>query len=76
MDEPFDAAQYDKRGFWHEMLDRVHCQNVMFEEMILKHSLSDHPALKERLAAVGDALGDLYQYVGGHPQNKLFEEDE
>jgi hypothetical protein len=46
----------------HELLDRVHCINEMYQVLI-----SDHPAadlIRAEIDAVGGMLADLYQKAG------------
>jgi hypothetical protein len=53
----------------HEALDRAHLIADAFQRQIADHPfIRAHPDLAARCAAIGEALGALYQAVGAKPQ--------
>jgi hypothetical protein len=49
----------------HELLDRIHCINVMFAQLV-----AEHPAavlLRAEIDAIDAQLAELYQQAGGLP---------
>jgi mannitol-1-phosphate/altronate dehydrogenase len=49
----------------HEVVDRAHVCQEMFNLMVAEHSLVEKdPELAEEAAKVTEALGNFYQYVG------------
>ena len=51
-------------GF-HELLDRSCLVAEMFSEHVAQHPASQHPAVKDKICALEQALFDLYNTIGG-----------
>ena len=52
--------------FLHELLDRTHCVILMLDAMVEKHDLGEHGAFAPHISKAMEALGDLYQVIGGY----------
>ncbi len=49
----------------HEALDPTHVVATTFNDFIFEHPVVESaPSLRRKAAAIGDALGELYQAVG------------
>jgi CO dehydrogenase/acetyl-CoA synthase delta subunit len=49
---------------YHELMDRAHCIQHMFYELIETHVLSTDPKIKTEMDKVAKALSDFYQFAG------------
>lgn len=46
----------------HELMDRIHCVNEMFQSLVVEHLAAD--LLRKEIDAAAKVLGDLYQAAG------------
>lgn len=46
----------------HELLDRIHAINVMFDQLVVDHKAAS--LIAADIEATGEALADLYQKAG------------
>ena len=46
----------------HELLDRIHCVGVMFDELVASHTAAE--LIKSDIAGVSEKLAALYQRAG------------
>lgn len=52
-------------GHYLEITDRLHVVNVMIDEILLEHPVTDfYPELKKLIEEASKNLGDAYQYSG------------
>jgi hypothetical protein len=56
-----DAIEVDE-FHKHELMDRIHCINMMFNELILTHPAA--PSVKEKIDKAENALAELYSAAG------------
>jgi hypothetical protein len=65
MSEQTEFTRENEFGL-HELLDRTHCIILMLDAMIEKHDFGEHQVFSQHISKAMEALGDLYQVIGGY----------